>query len=226
MFPVALSYIPLGIACGMALQGAGFSSIAILLMSVLVYAGAAQFMAAAMVTGGASVVSVVVMTFFLNLRYLLMSSSISSYLKNKSHAFMLLFGHTLSDESFGVNIHRFSLNNWSAEKGLAANLLGIFAWIGSNVVGSLIGSTLNIHTVVVNYVLIAMFICMLLEQFVTRTHLIVGLTAGVLSVVLKVMLQHNISLVIAAVIASFVGYMLDARQVQPVRKEEAMQYDK
>jgi len=226
IIPVAASYIPLGIACGMALQDAGFSSVGIFLLSLLVYAGAAQFMAASMVAVGASVPSIILMTFFLNLRHILMSSSISSYLKKKSPSFMLLFSHTLSDEAFGVNIHRFTTKNWSPEKGMAANLLGYSTWVFSTVAGGLIGTTLNIHTVVVNYVLIAMFICMLLDQFVSRTHLIVGIAAGVLAVILKIILQHNISLVIAAVLASLVGYLLDARQQEVVKKEEAMQYDK
>ncbi|WP_028273662.1 AzlC family ABC transporter permease [Atopococcus tabaci] len=226
MIPVAVGYIPLGIAGGMALQSAGFSTFGIFLMSLLVYAGAAQFMTASMAAAGATVPSIILMTFFLNLRHLLMSSSISGYLKKKSYPFLLLFSHTLTDEAFGLNTHRFTTGNWSPEKGLAANILAYSSWVLSTVAGGMIGTTLHIHTAVVNYVLIAMFICMLLEQFVSKAHLVVGIVAGISAVILKALLQHNISLVIAALIASFAGYLLDSRRQEKPEKEEAMQYDK
>lgn len=226
IIPVAVSYIPLGLACGIAMYAAGFSRAGIFLISLLVYAGAGQFMAASMVTMGAPIPSIIIMTFFLNLRHMLMSSSISGYLKNKSVPFMTLFGHTLTDESYGVNIHRFTNDkSWTPNQALAANILAYSVWVGSSVAGGLLGKTLSVDTIVVNYVLIAMFISMLLDQFATKKHMIVAVISALLSVVLKIAMQHNISLVIAAVIASYVGYRLDAGDQKSTVEEEAIQYD-
>ncbi|SLC92476.1 Uncharacterised protein [Mycobacteroides abscessus subsp. abscessus] len=52
------------------------------------------------------------------------------------------------------------------------------------------------NTVIMNYVLIAMFTCMLVNQFVSKIFVFVGLLSGVLAVILMMVLQHNISLVI------------------------------
>lgn len=206
IYPVMVGYVPLGLACGMVLYDAGFSAFEILMMSLFVFAGAAQFMAASMLAMGAAIPSIIVMTFFLNLRHLLMSSSISGRLKNSSIPFLMVFSHTLADEAYAVNYNQFQNHVWSPQKALPANVLAFFTWSISTLLGGVIGSTVTINTMIMNYVLIAMFICMLVNQFASRLIVFVGLFSGILSVVLMVVLQHNIALVIAATIASFVGY--------------------
>lgn len=224
IYPVMISYIPLGLACGMLLYDAGLGLFGIFLMSLLVFAGAGQFMAASMMTAGATIPSIIIMTFFLNLRHLLMSSSIAGFFKKRSVPFLTLFGHTLVDESYAINYNQFQTDaEWTPEKALSANLLGYLSWVTSNVAGGYIGSTIEINPVIMNYVLIAMFVCMLVNQFVSRIFVIVGILSGVLSVILMMVLQHNISLVIAAVIASFIGYLLDEqREKKQAVKEETV----
>lgn len=210
MTPVLISYIPLGLAGGMVLSEAGFTPIGIFFMSLLVFAGAAQFMAASMVAAGASVFSVVFMTFFLNLRHLLLSSSISTYLKGKKTPFLLLFSHTLADEAYAINYTEFSKKSeWTAEEALAANLSGFSTWVLSTTVGGIVGSFIPIDTILINYVLIAMFICMMVMQWVSSIHLVVSLVTGVVAVVLMEVLKHNIALVFATLIGSRIGFFLE-----------------
>lgn len=225
MAPVLLSYIPLGLAGGMLLSEAGFSPLGILLMSLLVFAGAGQFMAASMVSAGASVFAIILMTFFLNLRHLLLSSSISTYLKGKKLPFLLLFSHTTADESYAVNYTEFTHNPaWSPEEGMAANLSGFFIWILSTTAGGVLGQFISIDTVLVNYVLTAMFICMMVMQWISFTHVVASVVTGILSVLLLKLLNHNIALVIAAVIGSTAGFLLNRKKERNAspesRKEE------
>ncbi|WP_245592966.1 AzlC family ABC transporter permease [Carnobacterium funditum] len=80
IFLVMLGYIPLGLACGILLFDSGFSIPALVLISLVVFAGAAQFMAASMMVRGATASTFIIMVFFLNLRHLLMSSSLANFL--------------------------------------------------------------------------------------------------------------------------------------------------
>ena len=210
--PVMVSYVVLGIACGIVLFDAGFNIIEIALMSGLVYAGAAQFLAASMVAMGASVPSIVIMVFFLGLRHILMSASISRFLKEKSLLYMLVFGHTLSDESYGLNYSRFLEGYWTPDEAMVVGLSNYLTWGLSTVVGGIIGSQLTINTVIMNYALIAMFICMMVQQFISTEHMIAGIASVVLTVILMVILNHNIALVIASIVASFFGYTLEVRK--------------
>ncbi|MGX7418682.1 AzlC family ABC transporter permease [Carnobacterium gallinarum] len=221
IYPVTLGFIPIGFACGMVLYDAGFSPLAISVMSFLVYAGASQFMVASMIVMGATVPAMIVMTFFLNLRHALMSSSLSTYLKKSSKPFLFLFGHSLADESYAVNYNQFLNHKWDAEHAMATTLIPYFVWGISATIGGLVGTQISINTTIMNYVLIAMFICLLVMQFVSPLFIFVGLLSGVLSVGLMILLHHNIALVIAAIVASIVGFLLD-EYVLPrrVKKEQ------
>ena len=225
IYPVMISYVPLGLACGMLLYDAGVGVVGIFLMSMLVFAGAGQFMAASMLSAGATMPSIIIMTFFLNLRHLLMSSSIAPFFKKRSVPFLMLFSHTLADEAYAINYNQFQTDKeWKPEEALTTNLLAYSSWVGSTVVGGYIGSSFSMNPVIMNYVLIAMFTCMLVNQFVSKIFVIVGLLSGVLAVILMMVLQHNISLVIAAVLASFVGYLLDEeREKKRDREGDAIQ---
>ena len=219
IFPVILGYIPLGLACGMLLYDSGFSIIAILLMSLFVFAGAAQFMTASMVVMGATTPTIIVMVFFLNLRHLLMSSSLSKFFKKSSVPFILLFSHTLADEAYAVNYNQFQNHEWSEHQALATNLSAYITWALSTVVGGWMGSALMIDITIMNYVLIAMFIALLINQLVSKLFVVVGLASGILSVVLMELLHHNIALVIAAILASFIGYLIDKQLDEKKIKE-------
>lgn len=219
IFPVMLGYIPLGLACGMLLYDSGFNIMAIFLMSLLVYAGAAQFMAASMVVMGATAPTIIIMVFFLNLRHLLMGSSLSKFFKESSIPLILLFSHSLGDEAYAINYNQFQNHKWTQYQALATNLWAYLTWGMSTVVGGWIGSALTIDVTIMNYVLIAMFIALLMSQFVSKLFIFVGLLAGILSVILMELLHHNIALVIAAILASLVGYLIDTQMSERKMKE-------
>lgn len=82
--PIFLGYIPIGIVGGILLQKSGLSPFQIALMVTLVFGGSSQFIAASMISTGASVTSIVLTTFIVNLRHFLMSSNLNMYIKNKS----------------------------------------------------------------------------------------------------------------------------------------------
>ena len=79
-WPICLGYLPLGFAFGVLAQKAGLDLLDIALMSILVYAGSSQFIAVAMISGAAAPVSIILTTFVVNLRHLLMSSSLAVHL--------------------------------------------------------------------------------------------------------------------------------------------------
>lgn len=209
-FFVILSYIPLGLAAGIALYEAGFTPFFVLLMSLLVYTGAGQFMAASMTAAGAAAPSIIIMNLFLSLRMSLMTSSLAPRVNHRSAPFLTLFGHTTVDESFGVNTYAFANDeDWTSNKALATNIIPHLVWILSTYAGTVIGSSVNIPTTIVNYLLIAMFISMLVDQLTSSTYVLVAVATMILAVILDALLQNNISIVIAAVLGSFIGYLVD-----------------
>jgi predicted branched-subunit amino acid permease len=80
--PIVLGYLPVGVAFGLLARNAGLTPSEVGLMSLLVYAGASQFLAIEMIFKGMTWLPIVVATFFINLRHFLMSSNLSLYFKN------------------------------------------------------------------------------------------------------------------------------------------------
>ena len=106
-WPICLGYFPIGLAFGVLAQKAGIGPLGVGLMSLLVFAGSAQFIAVSMLAQTAALTSIVLTTFLVNLRHLLMSSALSVYLRHSSWRFLCLFSHGITDESFAVNMTQF-----------------------------------------------------------------------------------------------------------------------
>lgn len=210
---VALSYIPLGVACGIALQRVGFSPWGILFLSLLAFTGAGQFMSSSMIAAGAAAPSIIFLNLFLSLRMSLMTSSLSQYVRGRSKPFLALFGQTTADETFGVNIYEFETNpDWSPNKALTASTIAYLTWAVSTFVGGAIGNVVDIPTTVINFLMTAMFISLMIGNLVARTYIVAGLTSGILAIILKIIFDSNLALVFAAIIGSFVGYYLETRK--------------
>ena len=82
VWPICLGYIAIGLAFGVLARKTGLVPLEIGLMSIVVYAGSSQFIATAMLGTGEGLLSIVIATFLINLRHLLMSSSLSTDLKD------------------------------------------------------------------------------------------------------------------------------------------------
>lgn len=77
--PICIGYIPLGIACGILSQKAGLSPFEIGILSLFVFAGSGQFITASMLIANASMFSIILTTFIVNLRHILMSSTLAPF---------------------------------------------------------------------------------------------------------------------------------------------------
>jgi 4-azaleucine resistance transporter AzlC len=93
-----------GFVYGLAARGAGFSPIEASAMSVIVFAGAAQFAAVGYVVGGFSWPGVVLLTAFLNARHLLYSAALAPYLADRPRPVRAFMAHLLTDEAFALTI--------------------------------------------------------------------------------------------------------------------------
>ena len=68
--PIMFGFVPLGIAFGLLFQDLGYPWYFASLMGIIVYAGAAQFMAIGFLSAGLGVVEIAMSTFFLNSRHM------------------------------------------------------------------------------------------------------------------------------------------------------------
>src|SRR5699024_11530902 len=98
--PIAIGYVPIAVAYGALGVASGLTWWHTLLMSLLVFAGASQFMAAGMVAAGAAVVQISIATFVLNFRPLILSLSLIDRLREISPLRRAALSLGLTDETY------------------------------------------------------------------------------------------------------------------------------
>ena len=211
-WPICLGYFPIGLAFGVLAQKAGLTPLEIGLMSLLVFAGSSQFIAVSMLSAGATLLSIVVTTFVVNLRHLLMSSSLSVYLRPVSRTWTALFSYGVTDESFAVNLTRFRNGHWGWRQAIVVNHTANTAWIGSSILGAYSGQFIPAGAFGIDYALIAMFLCLLVFQLRGRLYTVTALIAGALAVALAVFVPGNGYIVLASIFAATVGVVLRRQQ--------------
>ena len=210
-WPICLGYFPIGLALGVLAQQAGLPWWAVGLMSVLVFAGSAQFICVAMLAAQASLSAIILTTYVVNLRHLLMSSALAVYLAGVSRKFLALYAYGVTDESFAVNLTRFREGGWDRWRALVVNHLANSVWILATVTGVLVGQFVPQGAFGIDYALTGMFICLLVFQLQGRIHLLTGLLAAVFSVVWSLLIPGDSYIVGASISAATCGYLLRLR---------------
>lgn len=100
--PVFFGFLPVAITFAIMATSTGLTALETVAMSVFVFAGASQIMAMGMVGAGAGMLSVVLATFVLNLRHLIMSTCVFKKIKIKSPLVKLAGALAVTDEGFAL----------------------------------------------------------------------------------------------------------------------------
>ncbi|KPN80623.1 uncharacterized protein RZ56_01620 [Apilactobacillus kunkeei] len=209
--PLNISYVPIGIACGILLHAAGFNTLLTALVSLMVFSGGAQFLIASMLTINSPLLSIVIMMFFLELRYALLGSSISKYLQGKSFWFTVLFAVSLNDETYAVNYLKLSTDKkFTAQDALQIEHYALVVWTISTIIGSLVGSSLSINLTVVHFALTALFIYMIVMQMKSLLKVLIILLTIVLAIAFMLLMKSTLGLVVSTLLASFIGFFVES----------------
>lgn len=190
-WPICIGYIPLGFAFGVLAQKGRFSVLDIAIMSVLVFAGSSQFIAVAMIAAGASPLTIVLTTFTINLRHILMSSALAVHLQRLNRRFLSLYAYGITDESFAVNIARFKEGNWHPYQALTVNHAANLAWIASTILGGYGGQFIAEGSFGIGYALSAMFLCLIVFQLQGRIYALTALITGCLAIAASLLLPGD-----------------------------------
>lgn len=185
--PVFFGYIPLGMAFGLLLTGAGYHWIYALVMSVFIYAGAGQFIAVALLAAGAQLMEFVSITFLINLRHsfygLSLLDKFSGVGKVKPY---LVFA--LTDETYALlTTTTVPVGASKARFYFYISALDHLYWITGSVLGALLGSMLKLNLEGLTFVLAALFVVLTIEQYYAsraRFPFMAAIGAGVLSLLL------------------------------------------
>jgi 4-azaleucine resistance transporter AzlC len=141
---IAVSAAGFGFVFGLAARNAGYSPIEASAMSVLGFAGAAQFAAVGYVSAGLPWAPIVVLTFVLNARHLLYSASLAPRLRSLPFIERAAMAHVLTDEAFALaatHFHR--IGRVDVPGYWIGAILGVFIpWNLATLAGVLLGGAI------------------------------------------------------------------------------------
>lgn len=215
--PIVLGYLPVGIAFGLLARQAGLTPMEIGLMSLLVYAGASQFIAVEMLSKGILWAPILITTFLINLRHLLMSSTLSLYFIRHRPWVLTLLSAQLTDESFAM-----AMSDPAKIKNRPQYLFGLqstshLAWITGSILGAFFGRLIHPQSYGVPFALPALFICLLMLQVRHLLHFSLIGIAGLLSLIFKSFLPGNWYIILTALVTSGLGVVME-KKMGPLRE--------
>lgn len=205
-----MGYIPIGISFGILALNTDLSPYLIIGMSVFVFAGSSQLIVVNMLTTQAAIIPIIMTTFLVNLRHILMSASLSLHFKKTPQKLLPLIGFLITDESFALGN---TLLEEKENKGLFFLSMGLSAYLGwviSTIIGVVIGRyVLNFEIPVIDFVLPAMFIILLIMQINDKMDVVVSITAAILSIVFFYIFPGNWHIIIATLSAAVIGVIIE-----------------
>lgn len=174
--PIALGYFAVSFALGIKAAEAGLFSWQAGLMSFLNVTSAGEAAAIALIGVGTTYFEIAFTQLVINIRYLLMSCSLSQKLSSKTgflHRFLL--GYGVTDEIFGISVSY--EGNLSPYYSYGAMAVAIPGWTLGTILGSVMGGLLPQRIVVaLSVALYAMFLAIILPP-ARKSRVIAGLVA-------------------------------------------------
>ena len=158
--PVLLGYIFLGIAFGILVVSSGYNVFFTLLSSSILYAGSMQFALIAFLKENASLISILVMTLFINSRHMFYGLTlIERYSKfNKLKPYMMF---SLTDETYALICSLKDKEDYNSNSILfLVSFLNHMYWIAGGLIGTLIGNVLPINATGIDFAMTALFVAM------------------------------------------------------------------
>ncbi len=137
---IAIGYMPIALAFGLLAKNTGISLAHTVGMSLLVFAGASQFMALGLLALGTGAVEIVFSTFIVNIRHLLMSMSINEKAVPESKLRKLIYAFGITDEVFAVASTREGAVGSNYLYGIS--LMAYSSWVINSGIGYAAGSAL------------------------------------------------------------------------------------
>jgi 4-azaleucine resistance transporter AzlC len=191
---------------GLAVQ-AGLAAAQVLGMSVLVFAGASQFVAVPMIAGGAPALAIVVTTYVVNMRHYLMAATLAPSFRGFSRGWLAVIAHVINDESFAVAVARSRPPDPWVYVGSAAAISGSF--VGGVAVGIALGGLVaEPERYGLDFAFPAVFLALVAVQLGRRSDWVVAVAAAALALLLALILPNNWHIVVAGLVVSVLGALV------------------
>jgi len=174
------------------------------LMSLTVFAGTAQFIAASMIAQGAAYLPVLLTGVLINMRLVLMSAAITPHVKGAPRRLYPIIAQLLTDESFAVSMAEFEHQPSDPWFFIGSGLAIFIPWQIVTALGAAFGAGLPAGWGL-EYALPGSLICLVFLLVRGRRAALISLLAAGLSLLLRPIVSGTWSTMTATVVAASLG---------------------
>jgi 4-azaleucine resistance transporter AzlC len=194
---------------------AGFSPLDVMAMSVLVFAGAAQFAAIGYVAGGLPWLAIGVLTGLLNARHVLYSASLAPWFRGRSFPERALAAHVLTDEAFALSIGHFrrlgrfdAFGYWFAAIGVT-----FIPWFFASLAGALVGNAIvDPERLGIDVIFPAAMIGLAVGLISGRRELVAAIAGGVVGVSVSLAVSTTVGVIAGGIVGPAIGLLVPVRE--------------
>lgn len=207
--PLIVGVIPFGLVFGAYAISAGISTIETVSLSVLINAGSSQIAAIGLLTNGADPLIIIFSIALINLRFMLYSATWSGWMQGIRKPWKILLSYWLTDATFVLVVNRYRYhaspeNLWYA---LGVGFGQWSAWIGSCVVGALLG-TIVPASLSLEFALPLLFISLIMGHLINLPMVVAALVSGSVAL-LFINLPNNLGLLLSILVGILVGLRVE-----------------
>jgi 4-azaleucine resistance transporter AzlC len=199
--PLAPSVFVYGTVFGGLAVQSGLHPLEVWGMSLLVFAGAAQFVAVPMLAAGASPLAIIATTYVVNMRHSLMAATLAPAFRAFPRPWLALVAHGINDESFAVAVaRRHPPDPWC----FVGSVLAVAgAFLAGVPVGTQVGGLVaDPARWGLDFAFPAVFLALVAAQLRRRADGLVALASAALAVAIALVLPGTWHIIIAGVLVS------------------------
>jgi len=161
---IAIGYMPIALTFGLLAKATGLGLLETVLMSLIVFAGASQYISLNLLSLGTGIFEIILTTFIVNIRHFLMSASLNEKLEQDTLWKKALSAFGLTDETFSVAATKEGTVTNSYMFGIIVVSYG--SWVINSGIGHVVGAGLpQSLQESMSVALYAMFIGLLVPAF-------------------------------------------------------------
>ena len=217
--PVLFGYLAIGIPFGLMLVNAGYPWWLAPIMSVLMYAGAGQYMAVSLFATGASLSITAITMLLLNIRHIVYGLSLITPFKDtgKWKPYLIF---ALTDETYAL------MTSCPRPRGVpAGSFYGAIAvldhlyWIAGSLIGAVAGTLIPFSFAGVDFALTALFAVLLIDQVKKSKDMVPPIIGFVVTIGAILLVPSDY--VLLASLAAGVAILMLVRRPSPVPSQES-----
>jgi 4-azaleucine resistance transporter AzlC len=211
--PLLIGGFPEGMIYGALALNAGLSNAASQMMSSIVFAGSAQFIATQLVHESTPGFVIVLTIAVVNLRHMLYSASLAPYIASLPTRWKVLLSYLLTDEAYAPTILRYEkegITQYAHWFWLGAGFSLWLFWQISTALGIFLGTAIP-ESWSLDFALPLTFIAMVVPVLKNRPAIAAALSAGIVGLV-AFSLPYKLGLILAALVGITVGTFLESRK--------------